>query len=1161
MQSHLSLNYNTARPQDLLLPLAAFLHSMSRCGPLSFRLFAVVLLALTITTSSRADHEHEDYATIVERDRPVAWWRFDGANAFSNTALTETGVTLSSTLSGTVHHGKPGPQAPTFPLFDKANQAIEIPPGGGFLRIADPGAKSILDFDLGDTITLEAWVAPTAAPSGGYVYIVGKGRTGNPGQLADNQNFALRLQGRGDSAALSFLFRSRADKDYKGGWHRWTSNTSIPLGDGWHHIAIVFTFGQGASLRGYIDGEPVTGKWDMDGVTDRAPVVDDDEVWIGSSMGGQAASTFQGGIDEVAIYRHALSAEQIRARYRYVGGMPSVDPTQIPDRAILVEIFESVPDRKSWNFRAPRYVESYTTSAFAFPETPRKYTATGVIADRTNPYLIRATGYITLPVGQRRILVRGRNATRVYLDGELLVETPFHNISASGHGKVWKLDASLAPNIRPLQRGDQQAVAEIQGDGQRHLVQMLTIVGGQQRRPELGDTSVSIAELDGDFTVLSETESIPLTDEGWQRFTQTHRAWLAELNQIRRREASVEETRYWAWRHELAKESIAKLPPLAVPNSPPDYPANNEIDHFINVRLAEGGEKPTELLDDLAFLRRVSLDAIGLIPSPDEIAAFLADPPELRRQRVVERLLKHPSWADHWVSYWQDVLAENPNIVNPTLNNTGPFRWWLHESFSDNKPMDRFVTELVMMEGSSHFGGPAGFGMATQNDAPMAAKALILGQAFLGLEMSCARCHDAPFHDISQKDLFSLAAMLKRDAQSVPATSSVPVSDEGSRSDLITVTLKPGAQVAPAWPFTKLAEEEFEPGVLRRPGDSRERLAALITSPANKRFPQVLVNRLWRRYMGWGLVEPVDDWENASPSHPELLEWLAREFVSHDYDLQHIARLIFNSHVYQRTALGRDDIDTSKPFLFAGPVERRMAAEQLVDSLFRACGKPFSAGPMNVDIDTARSYRDSLNLGEPTRSWMFASLSNERDRPSLSLPDAQPFVELLETFGWRGSRPDAITIRNEEPTVLQPGVLANGVLGRRVTRLTDDSAFTSLALEDAPLDALIEKIYQRILTRNPTSEEAALWRELLQPGYEQRVVVPTPPIQPPRKLPRGLVAWSNHLDPEANEVKLELEKAIREGEPPTNRLQPEWRERLEDMVWAIINSPEFVYVP
>ena len=192
--------------------------------------------------------------------------------------------------------------------------------------------------------------------------------------------------------------------------------------------------------------------------------------------------------------------------------------------------------------------------------------------------------------------------------------------------------------------------------------------------------------------------------------------------------------------------------------------------------------------------------------------------------------------------------------------------------------MDRFVTELVMMEGSSYYGGPAGFGVATQNDVPMAAKAQVLGQAFLGMQMKCARCHDAPFHNFNQKDLFSIAAMLQRAPLEVPKTSSVPMV-EGVRKPRVEVTLKPGTKVAAAWPFKSMELSEAIHA------DTRAQLATFITGNQNDRFAKVIVNRVWQRYLGWGLVEPVGDWEKAKPSHPALLEWLAHEFVRSGYDL------------------------------------------------------------------------------------------------------------------------------------------------------------------------------------------------------------------------------------------------------------------------------------
>jgi hypothetical protein len=193
------------------------------------------------------------------------------------------------------------------------------------------------------------------------------------------------------------------------------------------------------------------------------------------------------------------------------------------------------------------------------------------------------------------------------------------------------------------------------------------------------------------------------------------------------------------------------------------------------------------------------------------------------------------------MGYWQDVLAENPNILNPTLNNTGPFRWYLHEALEDDRPLDVMVTELLQMKGSERFGGPAGFGVASGNDVPMAAKGTIISTAFLGVEMKCARCHDAPAHKSLQQDLFELAAMLETKAVDVPKTSSVPMDKlhEGGRKPLIQVTLQPGSKVEPAWPFDEFVPEHLGVELAKNTKDPRDRLAALITAPQNERFAQV----------------------------------------------------------------------------------------------------------------------------------------------------------------------------------------------------------------------------------------------------------------------------------------------------------------------------------
>jgi len=153
--------------------------------------------------------------------------------------------------------------------------------------------------------------------------------------------------------------------------------------------------------------------------------------------------------------------------------------------------------------------------------------------------------------------------------------------------------------------------------------------------------------------------------------------------------------------------------------------------------FSPGRRALTPLAEDLVFLRRVFLDTVGVVPGETEIAAFRADRSADRRARLIDRLLADPRWADHQMGYWLDVLAENPNLINPTLNNTGPFRWWLHEALVDHKPLDLLVTELVRLEGSERGGGPAGFGVASQNDVPAAAKGIILAGAFLSRACAC----------------------------------------------------------------------------------------------------------------------------------------------------------------------------------------------------------------------------------------------------------------------------------------------------------------------------------------------------------------------------------------------------------------------------------------
>jgi hypothetical protein len=1118
------------------------------------RLLGWVVVGCGLACGATAAAADPLFADVIKADNPAFWWRFDGDKADAAIIPTASTAELTGKATGDVKFGVAGPRPSEYPAFADDNRAVQFAGNGGVIKFGDPGDGSPLDFTQGDAITLEAWVSATKLSNGQQMYVLGKGRTKNAGYPAENQNYALRLTGDGGQACVSFLFRDADNrKGESNDYHRWNSTTGFAVGGGWHHIAVSYVFGEPDSIRGYIDGVAVPGKWDYGGATKEAPVVDNDELWIGSSLGGNPSSTFHGTIDEVAIHRAVLPAERMAARYRAVLPEPYVTAADlVPSDAVLVEVFQGFPDKFNWTFILPEPSEQFTWPAFALTDLPYQYNNHGVRTDRTSPLMVRLSSYVTWPAGEITLRLRSRGGSRLWIDDAVVVENAFPTRGGDGHNELYPVPDDVPEHLRGLRTGDYEALATFTATGKPQRVQLDAYAGGKKRRSELGELVMTWKPKDaGTETVLNFGERVEFTNGAWCAYRDQLLVDLDLRNRDRRQTAAKDWIGYWSKRHDQAVKDLADRP----------KPNVASIDDAINRKLTDAKAEPLPALDDWAFLRRATLDLIGMTPTPDLIIAYFADPVAERRTTLIDRLLAHPGWADHQMGYWQDVLAENPNVINPTLNNTGPFRFWLHESFADNKPFDRFATELILMEGSTLHGGTAGFAMSSQNDAPMAAKAHVLAQAFLGMEMKCARCHDAPYHDFTQKDLFSLAAMLDRKPISLPKSSTIPGDPAALQSLLVKVTLKPGESISPEWPFADELSGRLSTDILLHPDDRREQLAVLITAPENRRFAQVAVNRLWQRYFGRGIVEPVDDWEHAEPSHPELLELLEREFIASGFDLKHVTRLMLTSQLYGRQSDAVGATDARRAALFAGPAPRRMSAEQLVDSLFAVCGKPMRVEDMNIDVDGTRAENSSINLGAPKRAWQFTSMSNERDRPSLSLPAAQTVLDVLETFGWRSTRPDPISVRPTETTVLQPAILANGVVPRRVTQFSDDSRFTTYALEDVPVAEFINHVYRTVLCRPPRAEESALFTAMLADGYADRRVAVLPSQLPPPVSPATGVSWSNHLKPEANERKTALKQLLDAGDPPTPRLKTEWRERAEDFVWTLINSPEFVFVP
>lgn len=1216
---------------------------------------------------------------------PVAYWEFD----------TEESTPLVA--QGGVHRDVPGPRPPEFPDFEPTNLAVKFDGRGARFEYADPGAKSPFDFTNGDGITLEAWIKADDLRNGENLYIIGKGRTGAASFARDNQNWALRIRGVGGKACVSFLFATPPAAGVAQGdahWHRWTTDTGFDPKTGWHHIAAAYRFGSPETIRGWIDGAPLKGAWDMGGPTKAAPVVDNDAVWIGSSQGGAAGNSFRGTLDSIAVHRDILDDKSIAAKFKRTGGPIIVklatetlhDLGPLPPGRVVATFHEDVPAHDRWLNEGevwPDEITRWEGEEFLLPRLPLRYDAWGIRESWKAPVLVRLAADVALPSGKNTLLLRARGLSRLWIDGRIVARTKTLTGSPSGEEPVTPIAEPPLSGLRSASHRLQEVIVEVDIEpGQKHRVVVESMAGGKAFRPEPGELCVARRTDDGrSYELLQPYQAsaapTPLTDLAVEAALVRVERSLADFDDRTRHKAAATQDAFWNHRHETARFWVAKHPTPPVPTG---SGAVHPIDAFLTAKIErakslaaqiapdvaenfhakilpifqsecfrchgdkvqgslklnsreamlKGGDsglpaivarKPEDselltrvrsndefermpptgkrltpeqiatlavwieagapwpsaplkaeqttfapLIDDAAYLRRAFLDTVGVPPTADEVRAFLADADSTKRIRVIDRLLSDERWADHWMGYWQDLLAENPTMINSTLNNTGPFRWFLYEALRDDKPLDRLVTELILMRGSQHDGGSAGFGLAAQNDSPMAAKAHIVTTAFLGIEMQCARCHDSPYHSTKQRDLYSLAAMFSRKAVTVPKTSSVPAAffENKSREALIQVTMRPDEPVAAQWPFgevTGIDEDDLTDDLLQDPKDARERLAALVTAPQNVRFAQVAVNRIWRRLIGAGIVEPAHDWEGRAASHPELLDWLSREFVAHGYSVKHVARLILTSQIYGRAAIGWNAAAEPDLRFFNAPERRRMTAEQVVDSFFAASGGAIDVEVLTLDPDGRRPASNRNTYGRPRRSWMYISLSNERDRPSLTLPRAAVVAEVLESFGWSAARQTPRTDRETAASVLQPGAIANSTFSLWLTRAAYHSVLADLAVEATDPGLLVDEIFLRFLSRFPTVTEREPLVASLREGFATRLV-PANEVRPPppeERLPQ--VTWSNHLRSESNVIQQEWERRMRAGPPADPRLRPDWREVYEDIVWSVVNLREFVWMP
>lgn len=413
---------------------------------------------------------------------------------------------------------------------------------------------------------------------------------------------------------------------------------------------------------------------------------------------------------------------------------------------------------------------------------------------------------------------------------------------------------------------------------------------------------------------------------------------------------------------------------------PPAYyaalPVNNFIDRLEYQRLERLGLAPSGACTDAEFLRRASLDAIGLLPTTEQARAFLADPSPGKRERLVDELLKNPAYGDFWASKWADLLRPNPYRVG--VKSVYVLDRWLRDSFRQDKPYDQFVREILLAHGNTQKDGPA---VVLRDRREPQDITTLYSQIFLGIRLECAKCHHHPNEKWSQEDFYSLAAFfgqIKRKGQGISA----PISGEAE-----FIWFAPGGEVRHPLTGQVMTPKPPDGPVEQIPADQdpREVLADWMTSPDNPFFARAAVNRVWGELMGRGIVHPVDDFRVSNPAtNQPLLDALAKDFVDHHYDLKHLIRTIMLSRTYQASSLPNEHNlrDTRN---FSRWYRRRPAAEVLLDEVCDLTGvrESLQGLPAGSRAIEAWNYRiDSDFLDAFSRPNMNADPPCERDRES-----------------------------------------------------------------------------------------------------------------------------------------------------------------------------------
>lgn len=517
---------------------------------------------------------------------------------------------------------------------------------------------------------------------------------------------------------------------------------------------------------------------------------------------------------------------------------------------------------------------------------------------------------------------------------------------------------------------------------------------------------------------------------------------------------------------DVAVDQAAYMPSLGLvaadaPNVPADTLPANMIDQHVFAYMLERDVPLPDTVDDRRFLRRAFLDVTGLLPTLEERDHFLADASPDKRAELIDNLLaRDQAYAEHWISLWNDLLRNDFEGTGYIDGGRRQITDWLYNALLTNMPYDEFAADLIAPRGVGSEGFINGIvwrGDSTAVQQPAMQAARNVAEVFTGINMKCASCHDSFVDHWSLSDSYALAN----------AFSEEPM-------ELVRCDLSLGVKATYGYLWPELGTVD---GTLTR-RKRMDQISKLVTSPDNGFFSRTIVNRIWARLLGHGIVEPLNALERE-PWNAPLLDALAQTFQDNGYDMRALVRLIMNSRVYQWPAVDPAD-DDGDTYVFRGPAVRRISSEQYYDALSTLTGiwqiNPKFVLPQDRTPEYAAEQERLAKLAAGGQSddgtISPGNLEARRQVIRAWRVSADPLTRALG----RNNREQVTARRENDPTTLQSLELSNGETLTAFIRVGAKNLIETGADDPA---ALAQHLFAQGLQRVPTENETAIAVDLI----------------------------------------------------------------------------------